>query len=455
MHPQGSQPVDRNRSRTRRYDAYNPQRLQSRPNPSDQPMQSAASVPPHDIRNGYVPPQVSPAQIPADQDSFASQQAAAYDFGQAPQHSAPYAAQSRWASDTAQAMPFPPDPRLTQPNQPSQFNQNSQVPQANLYDDQNYQDQNYNVQALGFSAPADYQQLDSVQQLQQAPSAVVGSTAPPDFTAPRKNQRGVVSSILHATVQVDRVTRQSVKAVKHTFEPPQLAALRSRRQKLFMRSFYSLAAVSMFATVYLGAHQLLYGEDKKQQAQIQKVLAAETSAKNDATRSSELPSERQPTSQDMKTYLVAQQYPRYIRIPSMSIESRVRRLGLDSSGAVGTPNNIYDVGWYDSSAKPGDKDGVSIMLGHLAGPSAHGIFWGINKIATDTMVEIEKGNGEVVMYKVTKVEEVPISEFDMASYLKSEKPGTNELRLVTSTGKFDTVSVNNSDRYVVFATQIK
>lgn len=437
---------DSHRARARKYDTYNPGRVHNGtsyvpPASQQAQLQSNTSIPPHDIRSGYVPPEASAFSPQA-----SAPQAESYSYG----GTSGYAPQAHPAQDdffanseqVVQPMYSPEVQPASYASMPATQMSSQQFAHQNVASQAQYQITQQN-DSQSDSAPVDQQILRK------------SKKSPRDFSVPSKKQRrGAFATIMHATVQVDRVTRQSVKAVKHTFEPPQLAALRTKRQKLFMRSFYTVAALSMFASVYLGVHKVLYGEDMKQQAEIQKVLSAQTNTQNDASRGSEVPSEKQPTSQDMKTYLVAPPYPRYLRIPSMSLDVRVRRLGLDSNGAVGSPNNINDIGWYDASVKPGEKDGASLMFGHLTGPTAHGAFWDIQKLPVDAKIEIEKGNGEIVRYKVKKVESVPNDEFNIVNFLSAEQPGINELRLITTSGKFDNVSVRDSGRYVVYAVQV-
>ena len=174
---------------------------------------------------------------------------------------------------------------------------------------------------------------------------------------------------------------------------------------------------------------------------------------NDANRASEAPSEQKPSRQDYTTYLVAPQYPRYIRIPSIGVEARVRRLGVDSKGAIGSPNNIFDAGWYDGSVRPGERDGASVIIGHVAGAKEHGLFWSLASIGVGSTVEVEKGNGEIITYKVTKIEKLPGNNLDMSSYLKPDTAGRNDLKLITAAGKFEDIGTGYTGRVVVH-TQI-
>ena len=282
------------------------------------------------------------------------------------------------------------------------------------------------------------------------------------YDSPQQNQaqfappaplekRSIFSAILDATVEVERVTRQSVQTVKHTFEPPHISALRSRRQKIMVRSFYALGSASFVLAVVLGVQAIFRSGNYDQPAS--SVLGANSKNQNDANRMSELPAENKPTSEDIATYLVAPEYPRYLKIPSIQVSTRIRRLGLDSKGAISTPNNINDAGWYDASVKPGEKVGASIIEGHVAGPTQHGVFWDLNKLTYGDLIEVEQGSGRIFTYKVTKTEKVPSSQLSMRKYLTVEVAGQHDLKLITAAGKYNIVSGVYDTRLVVFAQQ--
>lgn len=268
-------------------------------------------------------------------------------------------------------------------------------------------------------------------------------------STPPQAKKTLFSAIIAATVEVDRVTRQSVKTVKHTFEPPHISAMRTLRQKRLVRTFYTVGAISFIFAITLGLKDIFV--DSRKPKSVNSVLGAATDSQNDATRNSEMPAENKPTAQDIATYLVAPEYPRYLRIPSIQVATRIRRLGLDSKGAVGTPNNINDAGWYDSSVKPGDNEGASVIEGHVAGPTQHGVFWDLNKLVYGDVIEIEKGSGEIITYKVTKTEKVPASQLSLSKYLAPEIPNHHDLKLVTAAGKYNIINGVYDTRLVVYA----
>ena len=300
-----------------------------------------------------------------------------------------------------------------------------------------------------------------IDQITVPPSAPISPEPNPTFVPPQTASASTVpvpmkktlfSAIIAATVEVDRVTRHSVQTLKHSFEPPHISAMRTLRQKRLVRTYYTVGAISFVFALVLGIHQLFFASNQPQS--VTSVLGATTSGQNDATRVSELPAENKPTTQDINTYLVAPVYPRYLRIPHIQVSTRIRRLGLDSKGAIATPNNINDAGWYDASVKPGEKDGASIIEGHVAGPTQHGVFWDLNKLVYGDTIEIEKGSGEVITYKVTKTEKVPTDQLSLGKYLTAEIPGQHDLKLVTAAGKYNIINGVYDTRLIVFAQRI-
>lgn len=293
--------------------------------------------------------------------------------------------------------------------------------------------------------------LDFVPIKQQPQKKKIHIALPLKKKKPLPARKTLFSGVLRATVQLEKVTRQSMQAVKHTFEPPEVVAMRTRRQRMVVRTFYAVGVFSFVLAIGL-AVKVINGESPKQRTNTG-VLGLQTASQNDAMRASEAPAEVKPTKQDFDTYLVAQPYPRYLRIPSIGVESRVRRLGLDSKNAVGSPNSIYDTGWYDGSVRPGEVDGSSIIVGHVAGPTQQGVFWNLSKLEVGAEVEIEKGNGQTIRYKVTKVDKLPAGDLDMTKYLKTDVAGKHDIKLITSAGKYAEISEQFAGRVVVTAEQ--
>jgi len=167
------------------------------------------------------------------------------------------------------------------------------------------------------------------------------------------------------------------------------------------------------------------------------------------------PAESKPNGSAFSAYQVAAESPRYIRIPSLGVESRIKQLGTTKEGAVDAPWNIHDTGWYDGTIKPGSKSGVSLLLGHVSGISGPGVFNNIKNLVEKDLIEVERGDGTILSYAVDTLVEVPVDSIDMAEVLYGIEPGEHSLRLMTCAGIYDKDTKQFSSRTIVYASPVK
>lgn len=164
--------------------------------------------------------------------------------------------------------------------------------------------------------------------------------------------------------------------------------------------------------------------------------------------------ERKPSAKQVSNYVVPPDMPRYLNVESLGItDARILALGISGDGAVATPSSIYDVGWFDGSAKPG-TGGVSLIVGHVSGVSAAGVFGSIHTLNAGDMVEVELGNGDVLSYRVDGVEPFPADKVDMSRVLQYNPNGAEGLNLITCFGSFDSARQQYRERLVVYTTRI-
>jgi LPXTG-site transpeptidase (sortase) family protein len=163
------------------------------------------------------------------------------------------------------------------------------------------------------------------------------------------------------------------------------------------------------------------------------------------------PSAKRPSPATVTSYTVPPDNPRYITIPSIGIgQTRVISLGTKNN-QISTPDNIYDTGWYNTSAKPG-QDGAMFIFGHVSSWEANGIFYDLKKLKAGDQVIIQRGDGKSYTYIVNKSKVYPVDQVDMNKVLKpidSNKPGLN---LMTCTGQVIKGTNNFSERLVVFTS---
>ncbi len=145
-----------------------------------------------------------------------------------------------------------------------------------------------------------------------------------------------------------------------------------------------------------------------------------------------------PTENEVREYTVAADRPRYLTIDKLKIHNaRILAMGVNNEGELDTPRNIFDVGWYQSSGKPG-QGGTLLIDGHNGGPHVHGVFKDLPNLASGDLIKVERGDGAIYTYEVVENNSVLLSESDayMATAMKSPEPGTESLTLISCTGEW-------------------
>ncbi len=162
--------------------------------------------------------------------------------------------------------------------------------------------------------------------------------------------------------------------------------------------------------------------------------------------------ENRPSGGDIEVYQAAADAPRILRIPILEIESRIKRVGSSLAGEPISPSNIYDVGWFDESAKPG-QIGAMLINGHVSGPTKQGIFHGIGSLKPGDEIMIERGDRSVITYIVDKVQAYNGDQVDISTILQPIVADKNGLNLLTSTASYDGTVSKSEKRVIVFALQ--
>lgn len=164
------------------------------------------------------------------------------------------------------------------------------------------------------------------------------------------------------------------------------------------------------------------------------------------------PSSEKPSSDDIASYKVAPNMPRYLIINKLNVYARVKPLGVDSSNTIAAPDNIYDAGWYQRSALPG-KAGTMLMDGHVSSWTAKGIFYNLKNLNRGDQIQVERGDGILVSYRVVKAQVYDAQEVDMAAALSPVEPGKPGLNLITCSGELSDNNRSFKQRLVIFATE--
>ena len=148
--------------------------------------------------------------------------------------------------------------------------------------------------------------------------------------------------------------------------------------------------------------------------------------------------EEEPTEQEVREYIVAADRPRYLTVEKLGIRNaRILPMGLNNKGELDTPRNVYDVGWYDGSGKPG-QGGTMIIDGHNGGPHVLGVFKNLPNLVEGDEIKVERGDGAIFRYLVVENKAVLLSEADeyMVTAAKSPEAGKESVTLISCTGEW-------------------
>lgn len=167
-----------------------------------------------------------------------------------------------------------------------------------------------------------------------------------------------------------------------------------------------------------------------------------------------VPTESPLSRSSIAAYKVPAENPRKLIIPKIGVDTRITGLGLKASGELATPSNIFDVGWYNASAKPG-QTGATLIDGHVHGPTKPGIFYNLKKLSKDDVIIVEKGDGKQLQYKVVDLKRYDATNTDMQAAMRPIDAGKSGLNLITCTGKIDKKTNTYTERLIVFATLVQ
>ncbi|MGC1177158.1 MAG: sortase [Candidatus Saccharimonadales bacterium] len=237
--------------------------------------------------------------------------------------------------------------------------------------------------------------------------------------------------------------RQFVEQPEVRMERP--AHRYSRLQVILVGMAFSIFVLGLLVTV----QTFQANHDAKAQVA---ALARKAGDKN-SNASAAIPSTNTSDSNALAHYTVAPDLPRYIKITKLGITARVLQTGITNTGALGTPNNVYDTAWYTGSAKPG-QPGATLIDGHVSSWTTHGVFYNIKNLISGDTIQIVRGDGAVLNYRVMKTQVYSADNVDMHAALSPVSPAKAGLNLITCTGKVKPGTSEFNQRVIVFSQQI-
>ena len=142
--------------------------------------------------------------------------------------------------------------------------------------------------------------------------------------------------------------------------------------------------------------------------------------------------------------------PTAMQIPSIGLAAlNLADLRIDYRGSLQVPTDFGQVGWYTSSAVPGDP-GPAVFAGHVDTRRGPAVFAQLDRLRPGDLVEVPRSDGATARYSVDSVEYFPKDA--MPSDRIYDPSTVPQLRLLTCGGPFDEGTLSYRDNVVVFAT---
>ena len=178
-------------------------------------------------------------------------------------------------------------------------------------------------------------------------------------------------------------------------------------------------------------------------------LAASPSRRPSAPEAAVAPAAPAPTDSPTPAAPPAFGPPRPVRllIPSLNLDAAVEGVGLDGSGAMGTPQNPWNVGWYNPGPAPG-AGGDAVIDGHLGLPGYPLVFSGLGKLRLGDLITVLRSDGVRSEFAVRSMASWPANSHPPGLF---DPSGAPRLSLITCTGSYSGGSQTYADRLVVEA----
>ncbi len=140
--------------------------------------------------------------------------------------------------------------------------------------------------------------------------------------------------------------------------------------------------------------------------------------------------------------------PATILIASLNVHRPVEPVGVDRSGYMYQPANLWNAGWYKNGPVPG-APGDAVIEGHAGYPKAPLLFANLNKLKRGDQIVIVLADGSKQLFLVGSV---TVWRPGTAPSDMGQPYGLPRLTLITCTGPFDDHYKTYADRLVVQAS---
>ena len=142
--------------------------------------------------------------------------------------------------------------------------------------------------------------------------------------------------------------------------------------------------------------------------------------------------------------------PVRLQIPTLDIDTKVLPVGLDKNDALGIPEDITKVGWYELGVPPGVDRGSAVLVAHRDGAvQGRGVFYYLGNLNVGDKVIVQNSAGEDLKYKVVARELIKKKRLPYEELFAVD--GEPRLTLISCGGYYDRNNGGYQDNIVVTA----
>lgn len=146
--------------------------------------------------------------------------------------------------------------------------------------------------------------------------------------------------------------------------------------------------------------------------------------------------------------LIPSSPPAQLLIPSLNVHRPVEPVGVDRSGTMAVPVNLWNAGWYKEGPVPG-APGDAVIEGHAGYPAAPLLFGRLRQLRSGDKIVVVLADGTRRLFLVDSVTNWPALSTPTGLF---DSVGPPRLSLITCSGLFDDRYKTYADRLIVEAS---
>lgn len=143
--------------------------------------------------------------------------------------------------------------------------------------------------------------------------------------------------------------------------------------------------------------------------------------------------------------------PTRVSVPAIGVVEPLMPLGLNADGTMQVPETGIEIGWFEHGSRPGQA-GPTVIAAHVDDLREEGAFARLTEVSAGDEVQLYGSDGEVARYRITDTIDYPKSTFPTEVVFGATS--TDEIRLITCTGRWDVDAQSYEDNRVVFGERL-